>query len=266
MKRLFVILAAVAGLALPSAAAATTAPAPAAATPCVTSDTGGNCGPYFDPQMVNSSGYNTYVENNAWGCGAPGSCGRQTLTSYGPAHWSVTSSQAAGNTGVLTYPNVAQILTATTNVDPPIASFKYLHSAFAESMPGPGTGTDAEAGYDIWTSGGPRSQTGEVMIWTQNVNRGTGGSKVLLNHTFNRQTFTLMQYGGYRGELIWWLRHNETSGTVHIKAMLKWLMNHGYLAAHARIAQVDFGWEICSTGGHPRQFSVTRYNLLAKRQ
>ena len=52
-----------------------------------------------------------------WGCGSvqPGQagadCGMQTVTSYGPGDWSVTSDQAAGNTAVLTYPDVQQVFT-----------------------------------------------------------------------------------------------------------------------------------------------------------
>src|SRR5215472_7259993 len=69
----------------------------------------GSCGPYTYAQITNSNGYNTYVGNQLWGCGTPGSCGPETLTAYNPGLWSTTSTQAAGNTAVLTYPDVQQL-------------------------------------------------------------------------------------------------------------------------------------------------------------
>ena len=32
----------------------------------------GSCGPYDYSRITNSNGYNTYVANQMWGCGAPG--------------------------------------------------------------------------------------------------------------------------------------------------------------------------------------------------
>ncbi len=53
----------------------------------------------------------------------------------------------------------ARLLTDTTNIDPPVASFHILYSRFAEAMDAI-AGTDAEAAYDIWlsnTRGAPTS-------------------------------------------------------------------------------------------------------------
>jgi hypothetical protein len=63
--------------------------------------------------------------------GQPGAdCGIQTVTSYGPGDWSVTSDQAAGNTAVLTYPDVQQVFTLTNDTDPPISGFSAITSSF----------------------------------------------------------------------------------------------------------------------------------------
>jgi hypothetical protein len=67
------------------------------------------------------------------------------------------------------------------------------------------------------------------------------------------QRFTVLQYGGPGGEIIFSLDHNEHTGTVHILATLRWLQAHKYVPAHAKVAQADFGWEICSTGGTGRR-------------
>ena len=224
---------------------------------CVTSAGNGNCGPYGYPPISNSNGYTTYVANNMWACGN-GSCGPQTLTAYHPGNWSVMSTQASGNTAVLTYPNVQQVFTKTTNTDPAISAFTSITSDFTETM-NPQAGTDAEAAYDLWLS--HTSGPNEVMIWVDNAGRGSGGAQQIGAATIGGQAFTVYQYGG--GEIIFSLNQNEQSGTVDILAALKWLQGHGLASAGAQLGQVDFGFEICSTGGKPEKFAVSRYTLTS---
>ena len=226
-------------------------------TACVTSTYNGNCGPYGYRPISNSNGYTTYVGNNMWGCGN-GNCGAQTLAAYDPGHWSVTSTQASGNTAVLTYPNVQQVFTKTTNTAPAISAFASITSDFTETM-NPRTGTDAEAAYDIWLSN--TSGPNEIMIWVDNVGRGNGGARQIGTATIGGQAFTVYQYGS--GEIIFSLNHNEQSGTVDIRATLNWLQSHGRVSAGAGLGQVDFGFEICSTGGKPEKFAVSRYTLTS---
>jgi hypothetical protein len=122
--------------------------------------------------------------------------------------------------------------------------------------------TIAQAAYDIWLD----ATTGpdEVMIWVDNVNRGTGGARVLTHYTFGHVRWDLMQYGGSGGELIWSRHHNSRSSTVPILAMLKWLVRHHYESRTTRIGQIDFGWEICSTGGVRETFKVTGFRLKTR--
>ena len=54
---------------------------------------------------------------------------------------------------------------------------------------------------------------------------------------------------------------NETSGRIHILTMLDWLGSHGYSAAGSGLNQINFGWEICSTGGKADTFTMSRYDL-----
>jgi hypothetical protein len=224
---------------------------------CVTSASNGNCGPYAYPPISNSNGFTTYVGNNMWGCGN-GDCGRQTLAANGPGRWSATSTQAGGNTAVLTYPNVQQLFTKTTNTDPAISAFASITSDFTETM-NPQAGTNAEAAYDVWLSN--TSGPSEIMIWVDNVGRGNGGAKKIGTATIDGQAFTVNQYGD--GEIIFSLDRNKQSGTVDILATLKWLQGHGLVSAAARLGQVDFGFEICSTGGKPEKFVVSRYALAS---
>jgi hypothetical protein len=239
------------------------------------------CGPYTDHGIIMSNGFNTYDSTNCWshpGCGyhlaAPDPAG----TSATP--WSVTATEAAGNTAVRAGPQEQQ---QTDNwcaaadtwdslvpggcgnglSDTPLSGLRLLRSGFAEVMPH-NAGTIAEAAYDIWFSNAAHN---EVMVWVDNVNRGTGGARVDAHARFAGQAWTLENYGG---EIIWSLNHSESSGTVRLLRMLRWLQHHTLpgqkapvLPANARLGLVNFGWEICSTGGRAEKFTVNRYWLHA---
>src|SRR5215813_3544625 len=251
---------AVAGVPATEAGALTRSVQPAGGSvTCTTSAPSGNCGPYSYAPISNSNGYNTYVGNNKWGCGSPDQCGRQTVRARTPGDWQVTSNQAAGNTAVLTYPNVQQLFTHTNNTDPRISSFRSINSHFSEAMHAH-AGTDAEAAYDIWLSNthGPN----EVMIWVDNHGRGSGGAKRVGHARIGRQRFTVYKYGS--GEIIFSLNHNEHTGTAHILTTLHWLQRHKYVSARAALGQVDFGWEICSTGHKPETFTVSAFTLRSR--
>jgi len=226
---------------------------------CVTSALTGTCGPYADPDITDADGYNTNIANNMWGCGAvqppkaDAYCGVQTVTAHGPGNWSVTSKQKTGNTGVLSYPDVAQVFTLGNDTDPPIRGFSAITSSFTETMNATAK-TDAEAAYDIWLDNGKAPD--EIMIWVDDHGQTPAGK--------NKGRVVI---GGTRYEL--WsadgttslVRSNERSGTVKILAVLKWLQSRGYVSSTARLGQVDFGWEICSTGGVPETFTISRYTL-----
>jgi Glycosyl hydrolase family 12 len=154
---------------------------------------------------------------------------------------------------------VQQLFTHTNNKDPRIASFRSINSYFSEAMHAH-AGTDAEAAYDIWLSNtrGPN----EVMVWVDNHGRGSGGARRIGHATIGKQPFTVYEYG--TGEIIFSLNHNEHTGTVHILTALHWLQNHKYVSAKAAIGQVDFGWEICSTGHQPETFTISAYTLRSR--
>jgi hypothetical protein len=227
---------------------------------CVTAGLSGTCGPYTDPSITDADGFNTDVANNMWGCGAvqpgqPGAyCGVETVTANGPADWSVTSNQKAGNTGVLSYPDVAQVFTLSSDTDPPISAFSSVTSSFAETMNAT-AGTDAEAAYDIWADNG--SAVEEIMIWVDNHGQTPAGNDTK-SVTIGGTTYEFWN----AGDTVSFVRSNEQSGTVDILAVLHWLQSNGYLSASADLGQVDFGWEICSTGGVPETFTVSGYTLV----
>jgi Glycosyl hydrolase family 12 len=194
-----------------------------------------------------------------WGCGPiqpgqPGAfCGVQTVTANSPADWSVTSNQAAGNSGVLTYPDVAQIFTLSSDNDPPISAYSSITSTFAENMNAT-SGTDAEAAYDIWLDNG--NGPGEIMIWVDNHGQTPAGDDTG-SFDVGGATYEVWNAGG----TVSFVRSNEQSGTVDVLAVLHWLQSNGYVSATAQVGQVDFGWEICSTGGVPETFTISGYTL-----
>lgn len=218
-----------------------------------------NCGPYDYPAITVSNGYNTYVGIDGWACGPADqnnpdgtACGDTNLTAVNPGNFTLTTTEPAGNTGVLMYPSAYQLYN-----DIPVSGMTYLRSGFTESMPH-NTGTVAHAAYDMFFSNTPANGSDEVMIIDDSSSWGPGGSAKLGHATFNNEAWTAWEYGGPGGELIWRLDTPDvSSGTVHILAMLRWMQKHGYLDPAAQLSLLGYGWEICSTGGVPETFSVS---------
>jgi hypothetical protein len=265
------------GVALPASASASTS------TSCTQSNYGASCGPYSSKSITFSDGFDTYVVDDCWG---EPTCTYQ-INSRGPGDWSVTDpgDEPAGSTAVATYPDVQQLTNdydPTTHTwgsgsdDTPLSGVRALVSSFKESMPD-NSKTIAEFGYDIWTN-----YKSDVMIWTDNMNRGTGGATKIGTMSYRGQNFTVYVFGTVAtgGEIIFSLdgdngkSHSgfahETSGTVHIVAVLDWLRK--YMSAHGystyasdlgEVGQIDAGWEICSTGKTSETFSMSKYTLRA---
>ena len=120
------------------------------------------------------------------------------------------------------------------------------------------SGTAAQAAYDIWTS------SGEIMIWVDtSALRGSGGADQVDTGTIGGLPFTFYVYGGTGGLPIIKLDTNQRSGTIDILDGLHWLQSKGIVANDATLSQVNFGWEICSTGGVAETFEITSYTLTA---
>ena len=59
------------------------------------------------------------------------------------------------------------------------------------------------------------------------------------------------------------LNSNQPSGSVNILDDLKWLESAGYMKSGSGINQIDFGWELCSTGGAAQTFTLSQYSIKA---
>lgn len=221
------------------------------------------CGPYFYAQSTWSNGYNTYVTDQDVGCGGDTSLCNDSLAVSDPGRWSLVAAMNDSATNcnqVHTYPDIQQLTQHADGSSVGLSEYRAVHSQFTISSPAVGS---YEAAYDIWTSG---RGSGEVMIWVDTQNHDHGETLVGTPVIFGQQ-FSVYTSGSKAdpGEIIVKLDSNETSGEVHIKATLNWLISHGWLPAGLTISQINFGWEVCGTGGQPETFAVSSYSLTGVR-
>jgi len=203
-----------------------------------------------------------------------GGQGSQLLTASSVQDWSVTAtdtdpSNAPGE--VLTYPdasyNYDELDTAASGYTVPPAQYDLnnitsLTSDFTESMPQL-SDLNAEAAYDLWLN---NWQT-EIMVWVdtspaKDRNLADDGMTKVGTYTYDGQNFALWRSGsGIKGFYVFLLDHNETSGSVDLKAMLETMVSLGYVPATSPLTQIPFGWEISDTGGKPVTFSLSGFDV-----
>jgi hypothetical protein len=262
-------------------AAALTAATPAAAAHTAATCTAHlqqNCGPYADPSIPMSNGYNTYVINQDVGAN-PGTT--QTITATSPAAWSLVADDVPhGYTGVQTFDAVQQLTNdwcgSVTNwstcpkpTDTPLASLPSLTVTYTETSP-----TDAGSIYefapDIWSS-----YSSDVMFWADTsparcTDNGLSASDILGQATLAGQHWTVYRYGGAGSEIIFILGPGtdpvdagtcatQRAGTIHIKAGFNWLVKHGIVHTPVTLSQANTGWEV--TSADSTTFAVSRYSI-----
>jgi hypothetical protein len=189
--------------------------------------------------------------NNEWN--TSDNPGPQTICGNSESDWQAVSNQRAGNTAVLTAPQV-QIPYNKGN-GYPLSDFSSLSSSYTEGMHAV-AGTDAEAMYDLWLNGLNK----EVMFWVDDHGQTPSGS-VVATTTFSGATWDLWQTGS--GYWAFVRQGNASSGTVDLLAGLQFLESRGQLTATDKLWQVNFGWEICSTAGAPETFTVSNYSVTS---
>jgi hypothetical protein len=228
---------------------------------CVTTSISGDCGPYDYSAISGSNGYSTYVAQDMWN---PISGAFQTLTATGPGTWKVSANMPASNTAVVSYPDTQQIYTTSNNTPEPLSNFSSITSSYAESGPA-GSHDDYEAAYDIWASTGSSSNNQEIMIWVDDHGQTPAGSDVAAA-TIDGAGYKIWSTSGAGavGKTVsMTLNSNQPSGSVSLLDDLNWLKSHGYMPAGSGLSQVDFGFEICSTGGVAETFTVSQYGIKA---
>jgi len=249
-------------------------------SPCTIADSnpGGTCGPYSYSENT-STGVNLFnVQMGFWNSANAPSGSSQSMTAYDFGNWNTIDNFPTGNTAVETYPNSDVLFNSGVTVDslvPLIGSFSHNMNLNAN--------TDAEAGWDIWLNGQPGTGQ-EIMIWTQMSNRGEPGGCTsgppLAQVTFGGShgvvpyVWDLFQCGSER---IWELDpaqfnssfsgvYGLSIGSVDIGAMLQYLESIGNIPANSTFEQVEYGFEICSTGGVNEEFDLKGVSFNANEQ
>lgn len=188
-----------------------------------------------------TGGYTIY--NDEWGSGH----GTQTLWVNSASNWGVFSTQPS-TSGVKSYANDSKSVGTALN------SLHSATSSFNESNPGSG---NWESAYDIWLNGSGI----EVMVWTYvKGNVGPLGSSAG-TVSLDGNTWTL--YAGSNGSnpTYSFVRSgNESSGTVNLLDLLKYLENTKKYFSNPTLSTVQYGWEISGTGNTQLNFTMNSYS------
>jgi hypothetical protein len=185
-----------------------------------------------------------YVNNNMWNSEA----GPQTIYVCSANNFYAVSNQpnlASDPGSVKTYPSVARNFD-----DPTISSFHTITSTFGESIPAEG---NWDAAYDIWTD----DWNNEIMIWNQERNQGQVPPSGSVSATIDGQGFHAWRDGTYVGI---YMNTFESSGSVNILDVFKWLESEGWMKASDTLTAVGYGVEISVTPG-PETFQITNFSL-----
>jgi hypothetical protein len=220
----------------------------------------GNFDSYF-PTVANAA---AYVIADVWN---PTSAFKsQVVSANNPGQWQVVANIAAGNTAVLSYPDIQVTVTNTSDQATPFSGFKSLASTFAHQMPSDlgtqGSGDDYEAAYDIWLGAGSNNYAQEVMIWQDTHNQVPAGSNT--GKTYTDASGVVYQIWTESGNnpVTFKRSSNVTSGSVDLLALFKFMIANGYTTMTG-VNQIDYGFELCSTSGKTETFTVTGFSLTA---
>lgn len=226
----------------PSTAAAGT-PTPSSSPPMPVA--GGSSGPLSQSSQRFAQfpmrGY--AVSNDEWGNGY----NTQTLwANSATGRWGLYATQP-DTPGVKSYANISK------NVGVPIDSLSSATSSFNETNPG---GGNWESAYDLWLNG-----TGiEVMAWTYVNGDATPLGRPQRTVTLGHDTWTLyVGDNGHNPTYSFVRQGNETSGTVDILGLLKYLRSSGYFS-NPVLSSIQYGWEVSSTGDVQKDFTMNSFS------
>jgi hypothetical protein len=251
---------------------------------CAITTAMGTCGPYSDAAI--SLTYQSQTQNDVWN---PPSTWSQALFTTDPGDWDAIANFPTDRSGAIhTYPSMTIQYCCSGSEDPTLDSYSFMYSSLS-TTPDTSSTTVTDAGYDNWMN----NWANEVMIQTQLINTepctdyfahtvatnvSFGGSNGVPVNTWN-----LCQSANYPGtvELVWQLtdpsgskNFGDSSISVDIYAMLKYLEGNtacygssgpgtACLPAGSTFTQTTFGWEINSTGGLNKQFTVNSLTFTA---
>ena len=183
--------------------------------------------------------------------------GPQTIWADSYRNWGVESNQPStanvSTASVKSYPCVESHVEG----NPQYSSLRLLRSTFNESTQSTGS-VAAAATYAVWLN----NHQVEVLMWVDNHNRTPTGKK-LGEIIFYQNDFTVWQNSPTKYTFVL-SGPQETTGTVHLLSALRWLVHHRSLNSTDTVDEVDFGWEIASTGGIAQDFLVTGFAVSSR--
>jgi len=202
-----------------------------------------------------------YADNNMWNAGGYNMSQSMRVCSAG--NWAVTAraDNSSGDGAVKSYPNVHRDYHNWGNGhEPKISSFASLKSQFASRSPHVGIYNGA---YDIWLNGVADSNSTELMIWTDNYRQRPSGRVVAKGIQFSNRTWKL--WSSDNNHYLAFVANKPLGhGTISLKKRMTYLMSHGYLPQGSTVGQVDFGYEIVSTGGKAHTFKIDRFSVTSR--
>lgn len=184
----------------------------------------------------------------------------QTLHTCNYDSWYVDSTMANQGGAVQTYPNSQM----TFHNQPRLSTLNSLSSSFAESTTPSGSGYDYEYAYDIWINGYGGARVTELMIWNYNDGQTPVGN---LQGTFADAGHTYRVYLSgtpSSGDYIAFVATSHfTSGTFNLVDFFNEATSKGWVdgGSSAKLWQVDYGVEICSTDGQLAKFDFTNFDV-----
>ncbi|HEX6445885.1 MAG TPA: hypothetical protein VF053_12410 [Streptosporangiales bacterium] len=201
-----------------------------------------------------------YADADMWNAG--GHDITQTMGVCSHNSWYVEASASDHQDGaVLAYPNMHRDYHNWSNgSEPKISSFPAIQSSFEHTAPSSGVW---DVAYDIWLNGVADKNSTELMIWTQNSGQRPAGSKhgtvSVSGHDWDLWASSDNKYVAFVAPKA------VKSGTLDLKAFMKYLMDHGRLSTGSTLGQVDYGVEIVSTGGSKQRFDFTDFSVGTSR-
>ncbi len=248
---------------------------------CGSDGCGGSCGPCTSGQSCNASGQcvtpstalcspvlwssseklgswsvgEYRVNNNEWN---QAEAGPQTIYACGYNRWYVVSDQPelASNPGsVKTYPDTQ----GGPGLGKSLGSYSAITSSFDATMPLAGSWN---AAYDVWIS--TASGTTELMVWTSYFGaQGYWPSVARTRITLDGIDYLV--WGGAPGSsyIAFAFADPASSGTVNLKDVFAYAIGQGWLHSTDVLDDVEYGVEICNTGGSAQTFSLDDYSLTA---
>ncbi len=211
--------------------------------------------------FTESNGYNTYVDNGVTG-GYGVSPATQTLTATSGSSWYV-SADFGTSTHQMSYPLTNQMYNGEK-----VDNFTNIVGTFNETTPH-NSSTGEEVGFFFYLNS--YGNTVEIQHDVVNESQCNGTTPVK----------TGIQFGGsygvpveswdlcYNGSMYYWQwpkgstnTYGESSGSVEIIAMLKYLETNGYLPSSSTITSINYGFMIYTTTSTQETFTLNSLSII----